>query len=360
MNTEKYTSLLANPGKIKAEDLPTLNSIVDSYPYFQSARALLLKGLKAEGSFRYNDTLKVTAAHTTNRDILFDYITSKTFEQNEISKQVLQHDVAANEIEVVLEDVSEKVSLALDKQMKQELQKAEAILDPTLFERKAKDVQQLLTLKELQARASEILKGEDKSVDDTKIEAKANIENVSKKIEFSEKEEINTEVELNEINLNAGISEEKIEVDAPLQFKKEDTHSFSEWLKLTQAKPIERSIVETVNEDHVSEEKKENKIDENDDDEKIRKFQLIDKFIQDRPKIVPQEKNSLQKNTTTPFVESSNSLMTETLAKVYLQQKNYKKAIQAYKILILKNPEKSGFFADQIRAVEKLINKEDS
>ena len=36
------------------------------------------------------------------------------------------------------------------------------------------------------------------------------------------------------------------------------------------------------------------------------------------------------------------------------ESKNYK----AYKILILKNPEKSGFFADQIRAVEKLINTE--
>ena len=49
--------------------------------------------------------------------------------------------------------------------------------------------------------------------------------------------------------------------------------------------------------------------------------------------------------------------MTETLAKVYVQQKNYKKAITAYKILILKYPEKSGFFADQIRAIEKLSDK---
>ena len=50
--------------------------------------------------------------------------------------------------------------------------------------------------------------------------------------------------------------------------------------------------------------------------------------------------------------------MTETLAKVYLQQKNYKKAIQAYKILILKNPKKSGFFADQIHAIQNLIKEE--
>ena len=51
--------------------------------------------------------------------------------------------------------------------------------------------------------------------------------------------------------------------------------------------------------------------------------------------------------------------MTETLAKVYVQQKKFDKAITAYKILILKNTEKSGFFADQIRAIKKLTNTEE-
>ena len=48
------------------------------------------------------------------------------------------------------------------------------------------------------------------------------------------------------------------------------------------------------------------------------------------------------------------TLMTETLARIYLEQKNYKSAIQSYKILSLKYPEKSGFFADQIQAVKEL------
>ena len=99
---------------------------------------------------------------------------------------------------------------------------------------------------------------------------------------------------------------------------------------------------------------------------------MIDKFIQDRPKIIPAQtagrpsevENKTKKEEinilSTTYTQPSDSLMTETLAKVYLQQKNYKKAIQAYKILILKNPEKSGFFADQIRAIEKLINSEQS
>jgi hypothetical protein len=46
--------------------------------------------------------------------------------------------------------------------------------------------------------------------------------------------------------------------------------------------------------------------------------------------------------------------MTETLARVYLEQKKYQKAIQAYEILILKYPEKSSFFADRILDIKHL------
>jgi len=48
--------------------------------------------------------------------------------------------------------------------------------------------------------------------------------------------------------------------------------------------------------------------------------------------------------------------VTETLAKVYIRQKHYKKAIQAYEILMLKYPEKSSFFASQISEIKKLDN----
>ena len=91
-----------------------------------------------------------------------------------------------------------------------------------------------------------------------------------------------------------------------------------------------------------------------------RKFDLIDKFIQGEHKLDPSRESKPKKNLAKPYTQRPDSMMTETLAKVYLQQKNYKKAIQAYEILILKNPEKSGFFADQIRAIKKLSNKEES
>ncbi len=293
MNKSTYTYLLANPQKITDEDLLGLDAVLKKYPYFQSARALQLKGLKNQESYLYNDALKITAAHTTDRDILFEYITSEKFIQNEISKVILQQDASVNEIKVVSENVSEQISIHIDKQIKAELQKAEAILNPDLFQRKLTSVSHLV--------------GE-----------------------------------------NEKAPEEILQPDKPLEFNQRDTHSFSEWLKLTKAKPIER-------ETEISSKKETT-------DEKERKSELIDKFIQEKPKIIPT--NAVQKpetkNPSATYAQTPESLMTETLAKVYLQQKNYKKAIQAYKILILKNPEKSGFFADQIRAIDKLINSEQS
>jgi Tfp pilus assembly protein PilF len=91
------------------------------------------------------------------------------------------------------------------------------------------------------------------------------------------------------------------------------------------------------------------------EDERLRKFELIDRFIQQNPKIVPRrDEPAAEIDLSNSLKIDRKELMTETLARVYLEQGKYKKAIQAYRVLSLKYPEKSGFFADQIKAVEKL------
>ena len=90
-----------------------------------------------------------------------------------------------------------------------------------------------------------------------------------------------------------------------------------------------------------------------------KKLEMIDKFIESNPKIPPvnKESNSVISITVT---EDKSYLMTETLAKVYLEQKKYQKAIQAYEILILKYPEKSSFFADRISDIKNLQQNNNS
>ena len=128
----------------------------------------------------------------------------------------------------------------------------------------------------------------------------------------------------------------------PLNFTKEDSYSFSEWLILTTARPIIREETK----------KTSNPLNSN--------FDLIDKFIQENPKLKPSKSaitDDREENLAHHIIHAPETLMTETLAKVYLQQNNYHKALQAYKILILKYPEKSGFFADQIRLINNYLNK---
>jgi len=89
----------------------------------------------------------------------------------------------------------------------------------------------------------------------------------------------------------------------------------------------------------------------------FKNIDLIDRFIENNPSIKPIDKDLKPLKASKSSIENS-GLMTETLAKVYLEQKKYNSAIKAYQILSLKYPEKSGFFADQIKKIEFLkINK---
>jgi hypothetical protein len=56
--------------------------------------------------------------------------------------------------------------------------------------------------------------------------------------------------------------------------------------------------------------------------------------------------------------ELDDSYFTETLAKIYIKQRRYGKALEIIRKLNLKYPKKSIYFADQIRFLEKLVINE--
>ncbi|WP_459211554.1 hypothetical protein [Aquimarina rhabdastrellae] len=400
MNINDLTYILQNPTLVKKEHADGLEQLIREFPYFQPSRALLLKHYKDQESFKYNLALKTTAAYTTDRSILFDFITS------------------LSATPVTIENTSKKdnlPSMPFDEAIKMKMEEAESVLSPSLFYVKEEEI----TEKPIEETPQEKLSSQDAilSVNTTPNSEETAIEKTSSEedslttttaidtsiidkgssttVDSSELKEENTIAEEKSVKPTTTFKhstihdvladkekevkrlEEKLEIHKPLSFNKSEVHSFKEWLRLTTLKPIERedeeiNTVTTVSKvdeptvqnttstpeastEEVSETKPTKEISDKNTTEKKSKFDIIDQFIASNPKIPPVAKRSgPTKNLASEHIIPTDSLMTETLAKVYLAQNNYKKAIQAYKILILKNPEKSGFFADQIRAINKL------
>ncbi|WP_026707731.1 tetratricopeptide repeat protein [Flavobacterium frigidarium] len=280
MNVNDYTSLLNKPDTITEQETLDLSLLLDRFPYLQSARALQLKGLYNHNSFKYNFALKVTAAHTTDRAALFEFITATSF--NSFQKVVL----TKSELDIMNINVVDSEVIEGEKQLQLKEQSIE---------------QSILT--------------------SIAVATSSNVE----------PEEVI----------------EKLQIGEPLDFTPNEKHSFQEWLQLSKINPIDRDDEPVV--DNVPEEYSEEEL-----EEKKKKASLIDRFIKTSPKISPV------KNGAAPVIQidinkdEHSYLMTETLAKVYLEQKKYQKAIQAYDILILKYPEKSSFFADRISDIKIL------
>ncbi len=233
MTSVEFNDILVNPNQIDTASVNKIEDIIETYPFFQTAHILHLKGLQKQNSFKFNTHLKKTAAYCTDRTVLFDFIVSKKSDDNLETKKI---------------DLGGITKLHKD------------------IGKPSKN-----TLK---------------------------------------------------------VVAETLNIGKPISFSKEEKHSFDEWLQLESFKPIERKTP-------------------------VEKFDLIENFIKSNPKIKPVKKVSKSFEISASIQENP-AIMTETLAKVYLEQKKYDKALQAYKILSLKYPEKSSFFADRIKAIKFL------
>ncbi len=82
-------------------------------------------------------------------------------------------------------------------------------------------------------------------------------------------------------------------------------------------------------------------------------FDAVDTFLKNKPKIVPVKNKTFKAPAIIEeSVAEKQMLMTETLANLYVKQKKYDKAIQAFKILSLKYPKKSSYFANRISEIK--------
>ena len=92
----------------------------------------------------------------------------------------------------------------------------------------------------------------------------------------------------------------------------------------------------------------------------LHNFQLIDDFLKTTERRIPNKNLKNNEDLSEKSWSPNYELMTETLAKVFVKQKKFKKAIEAYQILGLKYPEKNSLFANQIKEIKKLNQQKNS
>lgn len=89
---------------------------------------------------------------------------------------------------------------------------------------------------------------------------------------------------------------------------------------------------------------------------KPQKIDLIDKFLAANPRIVP-DRQFVSNGTAAmrSVLLDEDELFSETLARIYIGQEHFEKAILTYEKLCLKYPEKSIYFAGQIEKIKEII-----
>ncbi|MGL4599837.1 MAG: hypothetical protein ACRCYO_20105 [Bacteroidia bacterium] len=452
MTTQQLLEWMKAPQMLGKESAAQLEALTRSFPYFQTGHLLYIKSLHNESSFLYNHQLKVAAAYSGSRRVLYELITQKN-KPTEIVNTI-ENTVAEKQISESLEPVALPENTIQESVSKNpEFPKKRFVTDPDEWE--TAELRQLYMLRHWKNRpattekqeipqtteessslatpepenknASDVVEqksaaeemhellyvlvepdGEDITLSDasetTTLEneepvsfeitpiAVAVEEEKNKEDEFISlppiavpqdpvEQEIFREVISSTIGIEAEwmattdalpkpedlippgkIDEQELiaEEILPAESKIEQVNaeaseelSFSSWLKKItpeqEAQPQEKTVEQHVRPKNILQELAATQTPESNAENTSTeppKESLIEKFIQDEPRIQPNKTGFYNPvNMAKKSVQERDEFITETLAKIYVKQGNIPKALSAYRKLSAKFPAKAEYFA---------------
>ncbi|HMI05110.1 MAG TPA: hypothetical protein VK541_21670 [Pedobacter sp.] len=357
LNTkQQLAALMANPENIGREDEAMLNGLAEKYPYFQPLHLLLAKAVSAEAE---QGTGLATAALYNSGQLLYQIIHSpENLSRTEFNVVSYATDAAVNEPESLDEAGIDEVDAEPEGQVDEQ----------EIFEEIGE-----INIEDYRGEPEDDLVLENiVSTDFFAFQDNFKVEEVSG--EVPQIEEYSEQAALEQETVISKYDDDKL----PYTFlwwlaktRKEHQQIFQPYASPKQHKTVQpgnpggqsapaelqQQYVENIfhmqsvfgdeeNGEYVpSGFRRNSKGDE-----------IIESFIKNEPQISPPKPEQINnENKARKSAEDHSDMVSETLAKIYIEQMLYDKAIETYEKLSLMFPEKSRYFADLIQSIEKKI-----
>ena len=377
MNKDQFYKQLEQPQLLSRDDIDSLQELVEQYPYFASARILLAKALHSANDHRFDEALQMAAVFAGDRKVLYDLVMKENLKKKirDLDEAVSQEtdEIESEEVETPEVESAEEPPKAEG----EEIPEVEEEQVPGPVESEAEEITPDEPIESLEEETEEVAAAEPEA-EETEEEAESEEAEIIEEDRDKEKVYDEYEREILYEAINSSISQEvsedqepekstnlkegeetKVEVEATEEREKEvqtsaTPTSFSEWLR-KRADEIhynEKAGVEKPSAP-VEEIEKSESAQEGLEEAKPSQDELIEQFIEREPKITPKKADMFSsENLAKMSVVEDESFVTETMAKIFAKQGNIRKAKRAYKLLSLKYPEKSIYFANQIKKLQ--------
>lgn len=305
MDKSRFTNYIQNPGEITVKpDIELIQEILKAYPFFQSAHLLMILGSHQTNSIFYEQTLKISALHAPDREVLMHLV-------NHPYLQTTQQ-------------TSSKTSES-SKELEQLEQLIESNAQPLANEQLLQDIQNQ------SGNSEETNRNEDHSI----------------KTDETEPQQAENPPE-----------ENQKETDG--EYKQDSGNkSFEEWLSNLKKPSIpQESHKKEAEKDHsgntntTKTPESETRL-ANQNSDQLSNQEILDRFLNSEPRLKrPKAKFYDPNEKAQASVQEDEDLVSEPLAQIHWQQGLYKKAKQIYEKLSLLYPDKFDYFAGKIEEIQ--------